>query len=202
MAKTAPEDIVREICSVEPKHSDSGTGVVTELKDEDVIIVCSSWHQGHKDKNPMSFVRFVDKDMPSFARPSQTETVEVAKQITDDDYQMFTTREFQKHVIRAYCRDANKKDLLSHAFENFWERSVDGDSVSVGKQTPSVDFQTPHDSAGDDSDASDDEFHNGGSSAPAQLTQDSGDEGDVHTPIHSPVAKGLNLASPSPLQLR
>jgi hypothetical protein len=202
-SKKTPESIVHAICLESPRHSDEKTGMLTELREEDVIITCSSWHQGKKDKNPLDFVRFVEKSPPSFGRDNDRDN-QMAKQIGDEDHQMFITREFQKHVIRAYCRDPAKKDLLAHAFEAFWERAANG--VVIGANfspiaTPSVNFAMELDDVA--SDASFDHSHDGTSRFPAQLTQDSGDEGEAYTPIKSSQGSSNGqLASPSPILRR
>ena len=156
--------------------------------------MCSSWHQGKKDKNPVTFVRFVEKG-------AQAQPSEIAKPIDVDDYLMFTSKEFQKNVIRAYCRNPAKRDILAHAFEDYWGRAVMGNAV-LGSPASAVNFQTLNFGEGEESDASDYYSHDGGNSYPAQLTQDSEDEGDLCTPIRSPTKKGLPLASPSPVPVR
>lgn len=187
--------MVREIvCDPTPRHGANDTGIVTELTEDDVVIVCSSWHHGQKDKNPLNFVRFIEKD-------SAGDMCEIAKLVDPEDYDMFTTKAFQKNVIRVFCRDPSKakKDLLSHAFEAYWDKIVSGYSRPASP-TPAVNVQMRY---GDEehSDSSDEESHTGGNGFPNQLTQDSGDEGDLGTPRKLP-SGSLQFASPSPVPVR
>jgi hypothetical protein len=202
-AKKTPESIVQAICSESPRHYDQKTGMISELKDDDVVITCSVWNQGQKDKNPLDFVRFVEKPPPSFGRDNDRDN-QMAKQIGDEDHQMFVTREFQKNVIRAYCRNPAKKDLLAHAFEAFWERVANSPTIIAGLSTittPSVNFAMELDDVA--SDTSFDHSHDGNSRSPVQLTQDSGDEGEAYTPVKSPQgSSNAQLASPSPILRR
>lgn len=202
-ARSTPDQIVREICSIEPKHDNLKTGVVTRLKEDDVIIKCSSWHQGRKNKNPIKFVRFVKKDLPSFARTNARDRCPLAEKVNALDYNHLIAVKFQKCVIRAYCRDPSKRDLLSHAFEAFWECSVK-DNVYNITSTPVVNFSMNfgHNDASDESDNPD--YHAGDTTGngPVQLSQDSCDEDDVYTPVKPLSCRSLQRASPSPIPVR
>lgn len=143
-----------------------------------------SWHQGQKDKNPLGFVRFVEKSLPTFAGNRLLNDVPIAKRMSDADHQMLTTREFEKRVIRVFCRDPKKTDLLAHAFEAYWERCLDGGHAAT--PAPSVNFGLQFAPA----DASDEESNGGemlmeSQMNPVQLTQESGDEGPM-SPFRSP----------------
>ena len=199
-ARSNPEHIVREICSIEPKHDNLKTGVVTRLKEDDVIIKCSSWHQGRKDKNPINFVRFVKKDLPSFAKMKAHDRCPLAEKVDALDYNHLITVKFQKCVIRAYCRDPAKRDLLSHAFEAYWERTVK-ESVFNNKHTPMVNFSMNfgQNDASDESDQPD--YRDVDAKGPVQLSQDSCDEDEVYTPVKPPTSRNL-IASPSPIPVR
>lgn len=197
---SVPEQIVREICSIEPKHDNVQTGKVTRLTEDDVIIKCSSWHQGRKEKNPIDFVRFVKKDLPRYARARVDDRLVLAERVDTQDYSHLTTVKFQKCVIRAFCRDPSKRDLLAHAFEAFWERTMKGIFVNL-THTPPVNFsmQFSQESA---SDASVDEYSHYGMSGPVQLSQDSCDEDAVYTPIKASAGSNIQIASPSPIPVR
>ena len=200
-ARSNPEHIVREICSIEPKHDNVETGVVTRLRDDDIIIKCSSWHQGRKNENPINFVRFVKKDLPSFAKTKAHDRCPLAEKVDALDYNHLLTEKFQKCVIRAYCRDPSKRDLLSHAFEAYWERTVKDSEFNITR-TPSVNFSMNfgHNDASDDSDNPD--YHEVDTKGPVQLSQDSCDEDEVYTPVKPSASRNLQLASPSPIPVR
>ena len=183
-AKKEPGVVAREICSVDPRHTN-----VDPLVEEDIIVKSCSWHQGQKDKNPALFVRFVEKSIPTYSKRRGEEEVPMAVAISDEDYQMLTTREFEKRVVRVYCRDPRKADLLAHAFEAYLERCLRG--VPNSTPAPAVNFGGLH---FEENEASDDESNDTSRICPVQLTQESGDEGPM-TPTKSP--RGLNrFASP------
>ena len=197
-AKKSPEAVVHAICSESPRHEDEFTGMITELKEQDIIIKCSSWHQGMKDQNPIDFVRFVDKAAPPFGMSGDPGN-QMAKQIGGEDYRMFITRDFQKNVIRAYCRDPAKKNLLSHAFESYWERVTKGFANNTIAPPP-VNFAIDVDEPA--SDTSCDYSNDESSRVLAQLTQDSCDDGEEYTPVKSFQRGDRNLTSPSPILRR
>ncbi len=198
--RSTPEQIVREICSIEPKHDNVKTGIVTRLTQDDIIIKCTSWHQGRKDKNPIDFVRFVKKDLPRFAKARADDRCPLAERIAIEDYNHLTTVKFQKCVIRAFCRDPAKRDLLSHAFEAYWERTMK-DNMRNFTQTPLVNFSMRFGNE-DASDTSETGAHYESVQGPVQLSQDSYDEDMVHTPVKAARANIMLIASPSPIPIR
>ena len=115
---------------------------------------------------------------------------------------MSTTREFEKRVIRVFSRDPAKKDLLSHAFESYWQHFVE-DAHSYETPAPSVNFGGLQFEEGRDSeDESNGEWNEQEASYAVQLTQDSGDEGDPLSPVRSPGSKGSYFSSPVPVLRR
>lgn len=191
MAKENPEKIVSDICALKPRHDNL---ILTE---DDVIVKGLSWHQGQMDKNPLSFVRFVDKNLPSYIKTN--DDCPKAVPVKDmKDYHMSTTVEFQKRVIRVYSRDPAKKDLLAHAFEAYWTHYMD--RLFSGTPLPNegrsgLQFESGTGSGEESNDDSNDGFM-ARAGDPVELTQESGDEMDFLSPSKSPGGSNLAFASP------
>jgi hypothetical protein len=186
-----PDAIIREMLNLKGVHSDQPN----PLTEADIIVKCASWHQGKNDRNPVTFVRFLEKDIPQFGTKRNGDDLPpMAIKMKEEEYSMHLSRTFQKHVIRVFCRDPAKRDLLSHVFETFWQNTSEI-SNDTGPGTP---FATTYHGE-DDSDSSVDGF----SGEAALLTQeygDSGDDSDMHTPLKA--SNDAKVASPSPIPLR
>jgi len=185
-----PDSIISEMLILKGVHSDQPN----PLTKADIIVKCASWHQGKNGHNPVTFVRFVEKDIPQFASKRKSDDSQMATRMKEEEYSMHLSRAFEKHVIRVYCRDPSKRDLLFHVFETFWQNASETSNDS-GSGTP---FATSYQGE-DDSDSS----VASSSGEAVLLTQeynDSGDEGDMHTPVK---ASGCaKISSPSPIPLR
>eukprot|EP00934_Nitzschia_sp_Nitz4_P005533 Nitzschia sp. Nitz4//scaffold9_size221794//197136//199181//NITZ4_001382-RA/size221794-snap-gene-0.197-mRNA-1//-1//CDS//3329561109//5523//frame0 len=179
--------VAKEICASSPRHDE----VLTE---DDFIVKCCSWHQGAKDKNPLLNVRFVEKSLPYSKSRKDCPTAIPVEDL--GDYEMFTTRTFQKRVVRVYAKVPSKRDLVAHAFEDYWVNYVEG--VVRCTRPPRVNFGGFEQAdSGEASADSGDESLDGMSSSndPVQLTQESGDEMDAMSPTKSPG----KFSSPIPL---
>jgi len=185
------DSIIDEMLNLKGVHSDQPN----PLTKADIIVKCASWHQGKNHHNPVTFVRFLEKDTPQFASKRKGNDCLMATKMKEEEYSMHLSRTFQKHVIRVYCRDAAKRDLLFHVFETFWQNASEISNDS-GPGTP---FATSYHGE-EDSDSSVDGF----SGEAALLTQeygDSGDDNDLSTPTKASSSAKI-LASPSPIPLR
>ena len=61
-AKEQPEVIAKEICSVEGAYKDPESEKAIFVNEDDIVVQHCSWHYGAKENNPLSNVRFVDRD--------------------------------------------------------------------------------------------------------------------------------------------
>jgi hypothetical protein len=186
--KENSDTIARAISKVAGKHSDeSGGEVLLEL--EDIIVKGCSWDYGKKDKNPLSFVRFINRD--DLDGPID-ETV-VATEVDNSEYVTSIPQKTQKNCIRIFCRDPAKRDLLAHKFEA-WEYEP-----KACINTPSG-IEAQEESSTQEEYASDRDSNYGNRFAPGpvQLTQDSGDEDATMSPMRSPGSQ-RNYESPIPL---
>lgn len=198
-AKQRPEDLAQDICDVFGKHTDE-KGNDVHLEVEDIIVNCCTWHQGKKDKNPTSFVRFVDRDAHSWGHKNRFngDDCPMAAERSDEDHRLSTSREFQKNCIRLFCRDPSKVDLLYHKFETLWENLM-GAKGNKNTPAPAVDFEYRGLEVQDNGSSGEDSHeelaqHN----LPVPLTQESGDEG---SPIKSPRSQ-KDYGSPIPVLKR
>jgi len=192
--EATPNEVVREIISQNPQH-DGNDGVLIELKENDVIIKCGKWDQGHKDRNPLEFLRFVDKSTPSFAIDGSFGDEQLARKVDEKDYGMHLSRQFSKRVIRVYTRDPTKRDLIAHAFEQYWESHIK--SAPVASAYPPKHYELEH-AAASDASYTDESLAGGHALNVNKLTQESDDEDEPHTLAAKPKSGGLPVASPSP----
>jgi hypothetical protein len=185
-----PDLIIREILNLKGVHSDQ----LNFLNEADIIVKCASWHQGKKDRNPVTFVRFLDKNIPHYPTKRKLDECQMASKMNEGEYSMHLSRTFEKNVIRVYCRDPTKRELLFHVFETFWQNASET-SNDTGAGTP---FATTY-QGDDDSDCSV-EGYSGDAALLTQEYGDSGDDSDMRTPTKSSDAS--KMASPSPIPLR
>lgn len=181
-----PDEIARAISQVEGKHRDE-YGNEVSLKLEDIIVKGCSWNYGTKDKNPLSLVRFIDRDNLD----GPTNETFVAREIDMLDFATSIPMRTQKNCIRVFCRDPAKRDLLAHKFKA-WECA------------PQIDFNTPSGAEAQEERFDigvheDPDSNDGGEFGclPVQLTQESCDEGSLMSPAKS-VASSKSYQSPIP----
>jgi hypothetical protein len=183
--KKATEDpvaVAEEIWKLDGKHIDENGGDVT-LKLDDIIVQCCSWHFGKKDKNPVSFVRFINREdllhSGGVLNAFEVERRGIAGDIREGE---------QEHYIRVFCRDPDpaKLELLDHKVKQWMEtiRCLDESTPSGGLEV----LQEDEDSSVD----------NGFGRGAVQLTQESGDEGEPLSPMRSPRSR-RDYQSPIPL---
>ena len=194
LARKEPGKIAKEIYDMEvsscgnsgktskPKHGE------TTMELEDIVVCCSAWHCGRKDKDPLEAVRFVEKsdlgkpDVPTARKPEEM------KADTDFYYKC------QKTCIRVLCRDSSKQELLAHIFKH-WEINRQQGSLCAATAARG-DFGVEDDEANEVSNLS---F----STYPVQLTQESDTEDDFTSPARSVrSARSYHLASPIPVPPR
>jgi hypothetical protein len=181
-AKNQPREIAREICSIEGNHEDEdGNLVILEL--DDVIVQFGSWHYGRKDANPLTAVRFVNRE----ALCSSNEIL-TAHEVDEDDYETLLPRKFMKQCIRVYCKDSSKTDLLRHKFQA-WRHNLYNDN-SIPQSSAAFQWTAEVSNL--------DGLRDGSAVA---LTQDSGEE-DNHgyTPIKRKIQRGMEEPSPIPVR--
>jgi len=183
-AKFYPETIVREICSIDGNHEDDD-GKPIILEGSDVIVQFGSWHYGRKDANPLSAVRFVDRE----ALCSGDEILN-AHEVDEDDYETLLPRKFMKQCIRVYSKDSSKTDLLVHKFQA-WKHNLVNDNSIHGLQSSSS-FQLTAEVSNLDRPRD---------CSAVALTQDSGEE-DNHecTPVKQKLQRGIDEPSPIPIR--
>jgi hypothetical protein len=185
-AKMNPEDIVHEICAVEGNHTDeSGDNIL--LCEDDVIVQHCAWHYGRKDENPLSAVRFVNRE-----ELDHGDEILTAHEVDEDDYETIIPRSFMKKCIRVYSRNSSKTDLLMHKFQT-WKENLSNDvpSPMLNTQANSAILQ--------EATAEVSVLGRAHASAPIQLTQDSDDETDMYTPIKNRIQQNTEDPSPIPL---
>lgn len=184
-AKCHPEEIVREICSIEGNHQDEDGNPIT-IEESDVIVQFGSWHYGRKDSNPLTAVRFVNRE----ALCSSDEIL-TAHEVDEDDYETLLPRKFMKQCIRVYCKDSSKADLLLHKFQA-WRHNLENESFIHGLQSSSSFLGT--------AEVSNLDRPRGEGSAVA-LTQDSGEEDNhAYTPEKTKIQRGIDDPSPIPVR--
>eukprot|EP00526_Cylindrotheca_closterium_P006187 CAMPEP_0113626058 /NCGR_PEP_ID=MMETSP0017_2-20120614/13470_1 /TAXON_ID=2856 /ORGANISM="Cylindrotheca closterium" /LENGTH=588 /DNA_ID=CAMNT_0000536213 /DNA_START=318 /DNA_END=2085 /DNA_ORIENTATION=- /assembly_acc=CAM_ASM_000147 len=188
-AKHHPEEIVREICSIEGNHKDEDGNAVT-LEETDVIVKFGSWHYGRKGENPLTAVRFVNRE----ALCSSDEIL-TAHEVDEDDYETLLPRKFMKQCIRVYCKDSSKTDLLLHMFQA-WRCNLETGVATHGLQSSSQ-FAISR----DHSTAEVSNLERPRAASAVALTQDSGEEDNyAYTPIKRKIQDGMEEPSPIPLQ--
>jgi hypothetical protein len=177
-------DIVDEILAIPGKHN-AENGEPIFLAKTDVIVWKTSLHHGRKDKNPLSRVRFVEREAYFGDLPEAVE-------VSEDDYPTSIPREFQKNVVLVFCRDPDpaKLDLLKHVF-NAWK--LQGSEYA----TPAYDVD---DLQHDEFDAGE-EHGNDGLGGSRMLTQEDPEDNDF-TPQKQSVRNYCTDPSPIPLNLR
>lgn len=177
---------MHDICEFEGNHTDeSGDSIF--LREDDVIVQHNSWHYGRKDENPLSAVRFVNREELGYM-----DEILTAHEVDEEDYDTIIPRSFMKKCIRVYSRDSSKTDLLMHKFQA-WKENLSNDAGS-----PMLNTQTNFAILG----ASAAEVSVLGrhhESAPIALTQDSDCEADMYTPIKNRIQQKTEDPSPIPL---
>jgi len=187
LAKSQPEEIVREICGIKGDHTDeNGERVV--LREDDVLVQPCSWHYGRKDCNPLSAVRFVHRQ-----ELCSGEDILIAHEIDEEDYETIIPRSFIKKCIRVYSRNPSKTDLLVHKFQA-WKQVIANNATGTTVNTKS---RFAPQLAAYASEVS--MLENTPATNTIALTQDSEDEGsNLCTPIKNRIKKAED-ASPIPL---
>ncbi|CAJ1938228.1 unnamed protein product [Cylindrotheca closterium] len=190
-AKNQPEEIVREICSIVGNHEDEDGNPVT-LEESDVIVQFGSWHYGRKDANPLTAVRFVNRQ----ALCSSDEIL-TAHEVNEDDYETLLPRKFMKQCIRVYCRNPSKTDLLLHMFQA-WRHNLEN-GAEIHEQQSSSPFANSQDHLT----AEISNLERPGYASAVALTQDSGEEDNhAYTPIKRKIQATMEEESPIPLHRR
>jgi hypothetical protein len=176
--------VAQEICQVIGTHTDEyGDDLILEL--DDIIVKSCVWHFGKKDKNPLSFVRFIHREDIKSQRDFKT------YEMDEEDCPTDIAAGDQKMCIRVFCRDPDpaKQGLLEHKFKQWSENR----NTSV-RQTSSGGLEVLEEaSAGEDENVGNN-FRRGA----VQLTQESGDEGEPLSPMRSP---GSRRDDQSPIHL-
>ena len=99
----------------DPDHHHDENGETLRLEKSDIVVHKGRVHYGTGDKNPLSQMRFVPRD--NLIGPD--DDVPEACEVDELDHLTSIPRSFCKLVIRAYCRDPSKLDLLCHVFEDW-----------------------------------------------------------------------------------
>jgi hypothetical protein len=185
-AKGNPEDIVHQICAVEGNHTDE-IGDNISLCEDDVIVQHCAWHYGRKDENPLSAVRFVNRE-----ELDHGEEILTAHEVDEDDYETIIPTSFMKRCIRVYSRNPSKTDLLLHKFQT-WKENLSNDAPS-----PMLNTQA-NPAILQEATAEVSVLDRAYASAPVPLTQDSDDEADMYTPIKNRIQQQKEDPSPIPL---
>lgn len=188
-AKYHPEEIVKEICSIEGNHEDEDGNPLT-LEEDDVIVQFGSWHYGRKDANPLTAVRFVDRESLGSG-----DEILTAHEVDEDDYETLLPRKFMKQCIRVYSRDSSKTDLLHHMFQA-WRHNLENLVAIHGLQSSSQCAFFQENVTAEISNLERPRY-----AVAVALTQDSGEE-DNHnyTPTKRKIQEGMEEPSPIPLR--
>mmetsp|Transcript_7979 Transcript_7979/g.23671 ORF Transcript_7979/g.23671 Transcript_7979/m.23671 type:complete len:499 (-) Transcript_7979:32-1528(-) len=115
------EEIRKELVEMKTRHGD------VKLSMDDVIVEKCEIHHGTKDKNPVSFMRFLPKrEMPGLNSP--VGELPEAKECNEKDFESDTVRRFNKRTIRVFSRSRSQEtvDLLMHTFHQWVEISTRG----------------------------------------------------------------------------
>lgn len=168
-------DIAREIVEVHGYHTDKkGKGLWLQL--DDIIVDKCVMHHGSKDKNPLLQVRFLEKPERRHL-DGPIENYPEAKEVDEKEFEEELPRSFQRRVIRVFTRDGAKRELLRHAFEQWF--SAQG-SVEQTPHDGIFGVVRPQDDASVGNDSHEDSIGGRGHTGIAQPTQDS-EEDDTPT---------------------
>lgn len=90
------------------------------LSHGDVIVHRNEIHHGCHDNNPVSKMRFLDKPQISKLNRQNLQELPLAMSPKEEEYEAHLPRVFLKRSILIFCREESKRDLISHAAEQFW----------------------------------------------------------------------------------
>jgi hypothetical protein len=111
------KDILEDIIAIGGKHDDGTREILLEA--QDLIVKKNCIHHGQKNKNPVSFMRFLPKSLES-KLTNPIDALPEAVQIDESDYLAHLPRVYQENSIRLFCRDSAKADLARHVFSLWW----------------------------------------------------------------------------------
>lgn len=111
------EEIKTAILGIGGKH-DQENGSLVQLNENDIIVDKCETHHGRKNKSPLEFMRFVDRNNLSKITDSIDELPE-AQKINESRYLATLPRMWQETSIRIFSRDSSpsKVDLVKHMFK-------------------------------------------------------------------------------------
>lgn len=189
-AKNKPEEIAREICSFKGNYTDPETGDMIFITEDDVVVQHCSWHYGRKENNPLSSVRFVNRE----ELLGKSHDFLNAYEVNEDDYETILPRSFMKQCIRVYSRDSSKTELVHHKFQA-WKQSIKEGGKGFPETPPEGNFEIL-----DDGSSAQFSHHEGSC---AVLSQDSVLSHDDNSNLTTP-KKSLSRATaeePSPIPI-
>ncbi|CAB9514928.1 Deoxynucleoside triphosphate triphosphohydrolase SAMHD1 [Seminavis robusta] len=152
------------------------------LDANDFIVRKYDMHYGRKHRNPVSFMRFYEKDNEKLVGP--LETLPRARKYDVSKWLGITPISFRRVGIRVFCRDPSKRDLVNQVFHQWFERMLRGE-VGEAEFTPGSPFGL--ELRGDsDCEEEDNDDNDGFQQDTVPLTQESVGEGDSENHIDGP----------------
>jgi hypothetical protein len=116
----------------EPARYKGKDSELMTLRPEDFIVEKRELHYGSKEKNPVSQMRFLEKnDQMNINNP--IDKLPVAKEV--ENFPMNTPRDFVRRTVRVFCRSHEKFEMLYHVFQEW--NLLKNDIIEAG---PSCDF--------------------------------------------------------------
>jgi hypothetical protein len=125
------DEIVREILGYGGTHDVAaaaagdgrgrGTANIIALKEDDIIVQKCEIHHGQKDQDPLTKMRFLEKDQLHKISGADYRDLPVASQVDEDDYNAQLPRALMECSLRVYCKESAKASLLSHLFSLWWQ---------------------------------------------------------------------------------
>lgn len=180
-AKEQQEVIAKEICSIEGAYTDPESEKAIFINEDDIVVQHCSWHYGQKENNPLSNVRFVDRD-----ELGKSHEFLNAYEVDEDDYETIIPRSFMKQCIRVYSRDPSKTELVHHKFQA-WKQSLVAD----------YDLKYPE-TLSQETFGHETQFYNPNRAFAVPLSQDSDEGSNLTTPKKAPSG---SVGEPSPIPL-
>ncbi len=106
----------------EKKDQDVGKGA----QFDDIIVEKRKIHHGKKEKDPVSFVRFLPKIYLLNLRNLSTEDLPEAIVASEEIYYCDMPRSFMKQTLRVFCRTHGMEEFLYHVYLQYIEYRKDG----------------------------------------------------------------------------
>jgi hypothetical protein len=100
----------------EPARYEGKDSKLMTLHQDDFIVEKRELHYGSKEKNPVSQMRFLEKnDQMDINNP--IDKLPIAKEV--QNFPMNTPRDFVRRTVRVFCRSHEKFEMLSHVFQEW-----------------------------------------------------------------------------------